>query len=197
MKTNTTIHRLFQATFAALLLAAGGIARAGDAGHYVGGMMDTRDYFLPDPGFYAALYNYFYTADRYNDASGSKVSSIAIGPGPAAGTTLNASINLNMYVLAPALIWVSPWEILGAKYGAYVAPTFANASIQNAVYNSRGAGVTGSQATFAPGDMFVQPLWLGWTRPHWDRSRLRLLRSGRQIQHRGTPRQQRQGAGIG
>jgi hypothetical protein len=66
------------------------------------------------------------------------------------------------------LIWVSPWKVLGAKYGAYVAPTFANASIQNAVYSSQGFGVTGDEATFAPGDMFVQPLWLGWTLPHWD-----------------------------
>ena len=155
-------------TIATALLAGGSPARAGDAGHYVGGLMDTRDYFVPDPGFYAALYNYFYTSDRYNDASGQKVQSISINRGPAAGTTLDASINLNMYVLVPAVIWVSPWDILGAKYAAYIAPTFANASIQNAVYNSRGLGVTGSSATFAPGDLFVQPLWLGWTRPHWD-----------------------------
>ena len=63
---------------------------------------------------------------------------------------------------------MSPWEFLGAKYGAYVAPTFANASIQNAVYTSRGFGATGSESTFGAGDMFVQPLWLGWTLPHWD-----------------------------
>ena len=155
-------------TVAAVLLAGGGIARAGDIGHYNGGLMDIRDYFVPDPGFYAALYNYFYTTDRYNDQNGHKVNSVTLGSGPVAGTTLDTSVNLDMYVFAPALIWVSPWELLGVKYGAYVAPTFANASIQNAVYNSKGFGVTGSDSTFAPGDMFVQPLWLGWKLPHWD-----------------------------
>ena len=168
MSTRSTIRHFAQLTIAAVLLAAGGPARAGDAGHYVGGMMDIRDYFVPEPGFYAALYNYFYTTDRYNDQSGNKVNSITINAGPGAGATLDASVDLDMYVFAPALIWVSPWKVLGAKYGAYVAPTFANASIQNSVYNSRGLGATGSEATFAPGDLFVQPLWLGWTLPHWD-----------------------------
>ena len=168
MNTRTAIKHLSQLTIAAALLGAGGLARAGDAGHYVGGLMDIRDYFVPDPGFYAALYNYFYTADHYNDQNGNKVSSITLNPGPGQGTTLNTSVNLNMYVFAPAFIWVSPWEFLGAKYAAYVAPSFANASIQGSVYNSRGFGATGSQSTFAPGDLFVQPIWLGWKLSHWD-----------------------------
>ena len=67
MNTRVTIRHFSQLTFAAAVLAASGVARAGDAGHYNGGLMDTRDYFVPDPGFYAALYNYFYTTDRYND----------------------------------------------------------------------------------------------------------------------------------
>jgi hypothetical protein len=168
MKIRIAVKPLLQLTIAAVLLAAGGPARAADAGHYVGGMMDIRDYFVPDPGFYAALYNYFYSADRYNDQSGHKINSLTISPSPGQGVPLDVSLNLNMYVLAPALIWVSPWEILGAKYGAYVAGTFANASIQNAIYTTRGFGGSGSQATFAPGDLFVQPVWLGWTLPHWD-----------------------------
>jgi len=168
MNTRITLRHFSRLTVVAVLLAAGGAGRAGDAGHYVGGMMDIRDYFVPDPGFYAALYNYYYTSDRYNDQNGNKVSSITLGPGPGAGVTVDASVNLDMYVLAPALIWVSPWKVLGAKYGAYVAPTFANASIQTAVYNSRGFGGTASEATMGPGDMFVQPLWLGWGLPHWD-----------------------------
>jgi hypothetical protein len=168
MKNGITIGHFSQLTVAVALLGACGLARAGDVGHFVGGMMDIRDYFVPEPGFYGALYNYFYTSDRYNDENGNKVSSITIRPGPGPGTTLDVGIDLDMYVLAPALIWVSPWKVLGAKYGAYVAPTFANANIQNAVYSSRGLGGTTSESTFAPGDLFVQPVWLGWTLPHWD-----------------------------
>ena len=147
-----------------LLLAAGGPARAGDAGHYVGGMMDIRDYFVPDPGFYAALYNYFYMTDRYNDQNGNKVSSATRPDGSASPV----SVNLNMYVLAPAFIWVSPWNVLGAKYGIDVVPTFANASLNAVASTVRDRGGTGSEATFAPGDLFVQPLWLGWSFSHWD-----------------------------
>jgi hypothetical protein len=36
---------------------------------------------------------------------------------------------VDVYVLAPTLIWVSPWKILGAKYGAYISPTFSNSSV--------------------------------------------------------------------
>ena len=159
----TKIVRLSLVT---LLLAAGGPARAGDAGHYVGGMMDIRDYFVPDPGFYAALYNYFYMTDRYNDQNGNKVSSTTRPDGSASP----ASVNLNMYVLAPAFIWVSPWNVLGAKYGIDVVPTFANSSLNAVASTARGRGGSATEATFAPGDLFVQPVWLGWSFSHWDLS---------------------------
>ena len=102
---------------AAALFGSHRLAHAGDAGHFVGGMMNTRDYFVPDPGFYGAVYNYGYSTDRYNDANGNEIDSITIGPGPGAGTTLDVGVDLDMYVLAPSLIWVSPWKVLGAKYG--------------------------------------------------------------------------------
>jgi len=85
MNARTIIKLFAQLTIAAVLVVAGGTAGAGDAGHYVGGMMDIRDYFVPDPGFYAAVYNYFYTTDRYNDQNGNKVSSITINRGPLGG----------------------------------------------------------------------------------------------------------------
>jgi hypothetical protein len=163
-------HLLLLSMTIILALVPAMVSRAGDVGHYAGGIMDIRDYFVPDPGFYGALYNYYYTSDRYNDQNGNKISSVTISPGPGPGTTVNVSVDLNMYVLAPALIWVSPWKVLGAKYGAYVTPTFANASVQGAVSTVRGRGGNVSESTFAPGDLFVQPLWLGWTLRHWDLS---------------------------
>jgi hypothetical protein len=169
MKTKISNNSFSRLTLAAVLLGAPTLARAGDAGHFVGGMMDIRDYFVPpDPGFYGAVYNYFYTSDRFNDQNGNKVSSVTISPGPGPGVTVNVSLDLDMYVLAPALIWVSPWKVLGARYAAYVAPTFANASFDAAATTVRGRGGSVSESTFAPGDLFVQPLWLGWSQPHWD-----------------------------
>jgi hypothetical protein len=164
MKTRTSTNHWIPLAGTAALLCLGSPARAGDAGHYVGGMMDIRDYFVPDPGFYGALYNYFYTTDRYNDQNGNRVSSTTL-PG---GSGAPVSVNLDMYVLAPALIWTSPWNVLGAKYAAYIAPTFANSSLNAVASTVRNRGGSASQATFGPGDMFVQPLWLGWSLPHWD-----------------------------
>jgi hypothetical protein len=166
MNTRVTIRHFLQLTVAAALLGAGGLGRAGDSGHYVGGMMDIRDYFVPDPGFYGALYNYFYTTDRYNDQNGNRVNSTTL-PG---GSGSPVSVNLDMYVLAPAFIWVSPWKILGAKYGLDVVPTFANSSLDAIASTVRSRGGSATQATFAPGDLFVQPVWLGWSFSHWDLS---------------------------
>jgi hypothetical protein len=38
-------------------LAAAGTARAGEIGHYAGGLMNIRDLAVPEPGLYGALYN--------------------------------------------------------------------------------------------------------------------------------------------
>jgi hypothetical protein len=164
MKTRTSAYHWIPLAGTAALFCLGSPVRAGDAGHYVGGMMDIRDYFVPDPGFYGALYNYFYTTDRYNDQNGNRVSSTTL-PG---GSGSPVTVSLDMYVLAPAFIWTSPWNVLGAKYAAYIAPTFANSSLNAVASTVRSRGGSASQATFAPGDMFVQPLWLGWSFPHWD-----------------------------
>jgi hypothetical protein len=164
MKTRIRNNSFARLALVAALLGVGAPARAGDAGHFVGGMMDTRDYFVPEPGFYGAVYNYFYTTDRYNDQSGDRLSSVTIG----SGLSRSLTVDLNMYVLAPAFIWVSPWKVLGAKYGAYITPTFANAGLDASVNTATVIGGSASQSSFAPGDLFVQPLWLGWSLPHWD-----------------------------
>ena len=81
---------------------------------------------------------------------------------------LDVDVDLDIYVLAPAFLWVSPWKLLGAKYGAYITPAFANSSVGAALATVTGRGVDAETSTFAMGDLFVQPLWLGWTLTHWD-----------------------------
>jgi hypothetical protein len=75
---------------------------------------------------------------------------------------------LDIYALAPTLIWVSEWKILGAKYGAFITPAFANTSIGASLTTVTGRGVDPDTSQFAMGDLFVQPLWLGWSLTHWD-----------------------------
>jgi len=53
-------------------------SRAG--GHFVPGVYSIRDYVVPDPGFYSALYNYYYKTNQLNDNNGNKIESVSIGP---------------------------------------------------------------------------------------------------------------------
>src|SRR5271169_5645301 len=151
-----------------LAFVAAGTAHAADVGHYAPGVMNIRDYVVPDPGFYAADYNYYYTTTRLNDAGGNKISSVTIKPGPGPGVTLKVNVDVNTYANAPTLIWVTPWKILGAKYGAYIAPTFANSSLDASLSTENGRGANPSTSSFGVGDVFVMPVWLGWKLEHWD-----------------------------
>lgn len=144
-------------------------ARAAEIGHFVGGLPSIRDFVVPEPGFYALMYNYGYSTERVNDVHGSEIDSVTIDPrGPLGPVTVDIDIDIDMYALAPALIWVSDWKILGAKYGAYILPTFANVSVGAALSTVTGSGRDVSSEGFDVGDMFVQPIWLGWTLKHFD-----------------------------
>ena len=139
-----------------------------EIGHYIPGLPNIRDFAMPEPGFYGVLYNYFYFSDRLNDRDGDEVNSVTINPRGGPGVTLDVDVDLDIYALAPTLIWVSEWKILGAKYGAFITPSLANTSIGASLATATGRGVDPDTAQFAMGDLFVQPLWLGWTRTHWD-----------------------------
>jgi hypothetical protein len=93
-------------------------ANAGEIGHFNGGVMNIRDYVLPDPGVYAAIYNYFYTTDQLNNSNGDEIKSVIIKPGSGPGVTLGVNVDVNLYALAPTLIWVTDVKPLGMKYGA-------------------------------------------------------------------------------
>jgi hypothetical protein len=145
-----------------------GATHGAEIGHYVPGLPNIRDFAMPEPGFYGVLYNYFYFSDRLNDRDGDEINAVTINPRGGAGVTLDVDVDLDIYALAPTLIWVSEWKILGAKYGAFITPSLANTSIGASLATTTGRGVDPDTSQFAMGDLFVQPLWLGWTRTHWD-----------------------------
>src|SRR5262249_24965177 len=100
--------------------------------------------------------------------NGNAIKSATINPGPGPGLTLNINPKLDMYALAPTLIWVTPWSFCGIKYGAYIAPTFANSSSEAEVSTLNGRGRNTSTSTFDVGDLLVQPVWLGLTLTNFD-----------------------------
>lgn len=152
----------------ALLAFAIAAPRASEIGHFAPGVPSIRDFTMPDPGFYGVVYNYYYMTDRLNDAGGNKVESISLKPGPGPGVTLNLDVDVNVYALAPTFIWVSPWKILGGRYGAYISPSFGNTSLSASLAVASGSGRSAVTSQFDVGDLFVQPLWLGWAKEHWD-----------------------------
>lgn len=139
-------------------------ANAAEIGHYAPGVMNIRDFAVPEPGYYGALYNYRYATDRLNDANGNKISSISPGPGQG----IDVRIDVKMYALAPAFIWVTKQKILGAKYGLFLVPTFSNTSLNGALSRGSGTGGSISAGQFNIGDAMIQPVWLGWTKKHLD-----------------------------
>ncbi|MBI5507054.1 MAG: transporter [Deltaproteobacteria bacterium] len=152
----------------ALLIASATAAPASEIGHYAGGLLNIRDFFIPEPGFYGTVYNYYYHTDRLNDRHGDEVRSVTIGSGTGPGLTLGIDPDVDVYVLAPALVWVTPYEILGARYAALIVPTFANSSVGASLSTQSGRGADPSASQFGIGDLYVQPLSLGWPLEHWD-----------------------------
>ncbi len=157
---------------AAMPVRNGSTVFAGEIGHYVPGMVNIRDYVVPpEPGFYGAVYNLWYTTEQLNSASGDAAGSVVIPPNHGPGrpsVTVKLHVDVNLYALAPTLMWVTDWKPLGAKYAAYVVPTFATTSLGAALSTETGQGVNPSTSTVGLGDMYVQPVWLDWSLEHFD-----------------------------
>ncbi|MGH8569591.1 MAG: hypothetical protein ACREXU_16690 [Gammaproteobacteria bacterium] len=80
-----------------LLGGAGGVS-AGELGHYAPGLMNIRDFFVPEPGFYYAQYNYFYSTDTLKNRNGDEVKSLTRS-GPLGTTTASVDVDVDVFVL--------------------------------------------------------------------------------------------------
>jgi len=142
------------------------VAQASELGHFAPGVASIRDYVVPDPGFYGIVYNYWYSSNRLNDHNGNKVDSVTVGAKP--GIRLDVDLKVNVYAVSPVFTWVSNWKVLGAKYAAFVTPSFSNSSIGVSLTSASGQGLSSNTSQFGVGDLFVSPLWLGWSLKNWD-----------------------------
>ena len=157
--------KVWTACFAVVLMCVGvaGAAEAGELGHYLPGAASIRDFVVPpEPGFYYSQYNIFYTTDTYKDRNGNSVDSLTIGP-----LTLDVDADVDAFALVPTFIWVSPWEVLGASYAAFIAPSAVNTSVQVGLRTETRFGRSVDESNFAFGDLYVRPIWLGWNSEHF------------------------------
>ncbi|MGQ0593463.1 MAG: SphA family protein, partial [Gammaproteobacteria bacterium] len=161
---------------AAAAIAGAGSVWAGELGHYGPGMMNIRDFVVPEPGFYGLLYNYFYSTDTLKNRDGDEVGTLS-RTGPRGGTTtVTVDPDIDVYALVPTFVWVSRWQVLGARYAAFIAPPFADNSAQVNLSLAREgtfldrefSASLEADTDFGFGDLFVQPVWLGWGGKHYD-----------------------------
>jgi hypothetical protein len=103
----------------------------------------------PGPGFYVTLPLYF------------RDSNISIYNARGNLTLKNVTSDINLFVL-PALTVVTPFKILGANYGASFMQW-----INNGVVNVAAANFQRS-TSYSYGDIYVQPLIIGWHTPRAD-----------------------------
>ncbi|RJG47575.1 SphA family protein [Motilimonas pumila] len=140
MKKNSPITRAL--VFAGLIMSplshADGLF---GSGHYSAGISNIRDLTVPrEAGFIYEQYNIYYSASKLTDSS---------------GNTLTSEGHYNVLAIAPTFIWVTEQQLLGARYAFTVNPLLVDTE------------ASGGDAS-GVGDLFVQPLWLGWQAPQYD-----------------------------
>ncbi len=158
-----------------VLFCGAGAVCAGELGHFMPGVLNIRDFFVPEPGFYFVQYHYLYTTDTLKDSDGDEVGSLS-RTGPLGTTTITVEPELDVFALVPTFIWVSPFKVLGARYGAFIAPTFADGSVQAELSLARSGRYRDQRfdrsldadTGMSVGDLMIQPLWLGWSGKHYD-----------------------------
>ena len=128
---------------AAMLFPA--ICRAGETGHYTGGIEGVKLATAPPPGFYYKVYNVFYYSDKYRSYHGSQ----RVRP------------DIQNFVMAHRPIWVTNLKILDGDYiTTLIVPiTYADVSIREAKLNDK---------SWALGDITFEPFCLDWHRERWD-----------------------------
>lgn len=139
--------------FIRLLLAVGVmlsplLLQAQPAAHYAPGVEGIKAATLPPPGFYFRDYNYFYAADRLNDASGNK-------NGP-------ADLDAFTYANLPRVLWITDTKFLGGYIGL---DGFLPLVYQQASANTPGGHFSGNR--FGVGDLFAEGT-LSWHLKQFD-----------------------------
>jgi hypothetical protein len=139
MQTTRNLCLIFALTMSAMNCAA-----AQETSHYPPGAEGIKAASIPGPGKYLKWYNFCYEADKLKDGRGNAV------PG---------AFDVDVFATAPRFIWISGKKILGADYGWDILVPLIYTDLE-----IPGAGVDSSHTGM--GDIFVEPLLLGW---HGDR----------------------------
>lgn len=121
---------------------------AGGAQHYPLGSESDLMGCLPPPGFYSKTYFYFYTASDLKDNSGDTIRLAKDG------SELN---HLDVYSIAPKLVWVSEKKILGWNYGQQLIVPLVKVDMK---LDTLGGSL--HEDRFSVADIRWAPLFMSW-----------------------------------
>ena len=142
-----------------------GPTAAAETGHFCPGLVNIREYIVPQQGFYYLQYNGYYWSDTYRDRHGDKLTSV-----PVDTLTAQLEVDYSIWLIIPVFVWGAGGRVLGADYAAYISPLIGG--VESGITTSIGEyEQTASQSKAGLGDLLVQPIWLGW---RWSRAEAAL-----------------------
>jgi hypothetical protein len=148
-----------------MLVCFCGVAQARELGHYAPGVVNIRDFAVPpQPGFYYLQYNLYYSANTYKDRNGDSVDALTVG-----GRTIPIDVDIESFAISPVLVWVTDKKLLGGDYAFYIVPSIVKNDPAASLSTLNRTLEFGDSST-GFGDIFVQPLWLGWRDKKYDLS---------------------------
>jgi len=145
MKTPNTMTRL---AAVAMLSVAPLFVQGQPSAHYPPGVEGLKGSTLPPPGVYFRDYNWFYIADRLNDASGDEIQA--------------ADARAFVYANVPRVLWITEQKILGGFLGLDALLPLKYTSLE--VNTPAGRF---DDATFGIGDLFAEAT-LSWHPQQFD-----------------------------
>jgi len=132
--------------FTALCLPAMGQIAQPLGNHYTPGIEGLEGGSLPPPGFYTRNYFYSYQADRVTNGQGARE--------PIGFQTM-------VFAIAPRLLYITPYKILGADYGCSIVLPFVYDHTKISAFDL-------DQSRVGLADIYVEPLDLSWHLPQAD-----------------------------
>ena len=119
---------------------------AGGGQHYPNGVEDFVVGALPPPGVYLVNYLIFAQKNHFKDNSGENV------PG---------KFSADLLAEVPRFIYVSPYTLLGANWGAHIFLPFYNADLEVGTSSATPHDLVDSESQ-GIGDIIFSPMILGW-----------------------------------
>ncbi len=139
-------------------------ASAYQGGFYQPGIMNVRDLAAPPgEGLIFIDYNFWIGSNGYHDVNGDKIPSLDINHPDLGPVTIDFDLDVNAYVNAPVIFYVTKFKPFGARYSVSVAPTIIGANLRFDIQPDGGSGISTTGNTAGFGDLLIMPVDLAWS----------------------------------